>query len=156
MPGRFHRDGEIAALRRALEINPNYSPAARQLAAVYERGGEFTESAAILEKAVVRDPLNGANHGSLADTLWRLGRKGCGHDAHPPGGPAGAGVRLGVVVPPPVGRRHGEPKAAEEMARELTVRGPANRARGSCWREPRSTGWARTVHEERLAAVARA
>ena len=150
---RSDRGGEIAALRQALAINPNWSPAARQLAALHERGGEFEQSGAILRHAVVREPLDGTNHGHLADALWKLGDK----DA------AVAHIQQAVRLEPEYdwawarlrewGAAVGKPKAAEEMARELTVR-RAGEARS--WLVLARTLDGPDVLEERLAAAARA
>jgi tetratricopeptide (TPR) repeat protein len=152
---RSDRSGEIRALQQALQINPNWSHAARQLAAAYDRGGEFAQAKAILEQAVVREPLDATNHGGLADALWKLGQKEAAMDQ------LAQAVRLEPDYDWAWGclREWGEAlgwsKPAEQMARDLVVH-----------RAGESRSWlvlARTlggddaaVLEERLAALARA
>ncbi len=70
---RHHHSAEVRALEQALQINPSWSQAGRQLAAAYERDGQLKRASEILQNAVALDPLNAVNHGSLADVLWRLG-----------------------------------------------------------------------------------
>lgn len=152
---RSDGDGEIAALRQALQINPNGSPAARQLAGAYERGGEFEQSRTLLERAVVREPLDAANHGALADTLWRLGQReaALGRIAHavrlePEYDWAWACLReWGEVL--------GRPRTAEQMARDLTVR-RAGESRSWLVLARTLDGGAPAALEERLAALAKA
>ena len=66
---------EIAALKTALEINPTWGQAVRQLSEVHERLGHFETSRELLEQAVKTAPLDPYNHGCLADALWKLGRR---------------------------------------------------------------------------------
>lgn len=78
--GRVHelrRDpkAEIEALTHALAIEPGNGVAARSLADVYRRDGEFAQAQSILEDAIARVPLDGFNHASLAEILWRKGEK---------------------------------------------------------------------------------
>ena len=70
-----HAQIEIAALRTALEINPTWGQAVRQLAGVHERLGQFEKSRELLEQAVKSTPLDAYNHGCLAESLWKLGRR---------------------------------------------------------------------------------
>jgi tetratricopeptide (TPR) repeat protein len=72
---RLNRAGEIAALERALAINPGWDRAARQLADAYMNSGALEKARATLEQAVTRAPLEALNYGYLADVLWRLGAK---------------------------------------------------------------------------------
>ncbi|MCP4039695.1 MAG: tetratricopeptide repeat protein, partial [bacterium] len=67
---RNDADGEKDALARALQINPSWGDAARELAAVHNRLGQWEQSQAILERAVALDPREARNHGCLADVLW--------------------------------------------------------------------------------------
>jgi tetratricopeptide (TPR) repeat protein len=68
-------EGEIEALRHALQIRPNWSAALRRLAEVYERGGQNEESLQLLQRAVAGSPLDAINRGCLADALWRKGER---------------------------------------------------------------------------------
>jgi tetratricopeptide (TPR) repeat protein len=72
---RLDRQGEMEALEKALEINPSWGNAARQLAEAYVNLGELQKARAMLEQAVARAPLDCANYGCLAALLWRLGEK---------------------------------------------------------------------------------
>ncbi len=72
---RLNRQGEIAALERALEINPGWQKALRQLADAYTNLGELEKARATLEQAIAKAPLEAVNYGYLADVLWRLGEK---------------------------------------------------------------------------------
>ena len=112
--------GELAALQHALRIDPSWSHAARQLAAAYERTGEFEQAKVVLEQAVTRDPLDAANVGGLAETLWKLGQKE----------QAVARVTQALRLEPDAdwgwaclsewGEAVGRPTAALDLARELT------------------------------------
>lgn len=68
-------EAQIAHLVKALEINPSWSRAARQLSAAYESRHQLEESAAVLRRAVQHEPLESVNHGFLADVEWRLGHR---------------------------------------------------------------------------------
>lgn len=72
---RSDRDGEINALNEALEINPAWGEAVRQLAEVYDRAGETKRSCELLEQATVRSPLDSNTHGALASMLWKVDRR---------------------------------------------------------------------------------
>jgi tetratricopeptide (TPR) repeat protein len=69
------RDEQVAALERALQINPGWGLAARELATVYEKEGNLERAGAILEKALKHAPLEASNHGCLADMLWQLEKR---------------------------------------------------------------------------------
>jgi len=64
-------DGEMDALRHALQIRPNWSMALRRLAEVSERAGRRDEALELLQRAVAWAPLDAVNRGCLADALWR-------------------------------------------------------------------------------------
>jgi len=68
-------DDELAALERALEINPRWHEAIRLLSELHERRGDRPAARAILERAVAIDPTNGVSHGWLADCLWKSGKR---------------------------------------------------------------------------------
>ena len=72
---RLNREGEIAALSRALEINPGWQKAIRQLADAYMNSGELEKALTTLEQGIAKAPLEAVNYGYLADVLWRLGEK---------------------------------------------------------------------------------
>ncbi|HXG12163.1 MAG TPA: tetratricopeptide repeat protein [Gemmataceae bacterium] len=72
---RRDADGEKDALEHALQINPGWGIAVRQLAALYERQERFDEARKLLEQAIARVPLDAYNHGCLADLLWRTGER---------------------------------------------------------------------------------
>ncbi|HXJ71784.1 MAG TPA: tetratricopeptide repeat protein, partial [Candidatus Dormibacteraeota bacterium] len=72
---RHHHSAEVQALEEALQINPGWSHAVRQLAGAYHRDGQLTRASEILQNAVALDPLNAVNHGALADVLWHLDDK---------------------------------------------------------------------------------
>jgi len=72
---RQDREGEIKALKQALQINPSWGTAVRQLSEVYEQAGEFDQSRQLLEESIVRTPLDPYNYGCLADVLWKLDEK---------------------------------------------------------------------------------
>jgi tetratricopeptide (TPR) repeat protein len=144
---------EIAALKTALEINPTWGQAVRQLSELHERLGQFEKSRELLEQAVKSTPLDAYNHGCLADALWKLGRR---EDAL-------ERIQNAVKIEPgyqwawdALVRWSGElhrPELADEIARDLTVR-----------RAGEARSWivlARTLRrpedlEERLAALTKA
>jgi tetratricopeptide (TPR) repeat protein len=72
---RLDRAGEITALARALEINPGWQKALRQLADAYTNSGALEKARTTLEQAIAKAPLEAVNYGYLADVLWRLGEK---------------------------------------------------------------------------------
>lgn len=146
-------EGECTAIRRALRISPGYGTAARQLALALERDSKYEESRLVLERAIAHAPLDPANHGFLADTLWHLGDK----DA------AAARIAQAVRVDPGYqwawetfdtwSTELGRPGAAAELARELTQT-RAGDARG--WLALARTLDGPGALDERLAALDRA
>lgn len=66
---------EQAALRRALEINPNWSLAVRRLAESFERGHQLEDARELLEGMARRAPLNGAVLLELTDLMWVQGER---------------------------------------------------------------------------------
>lgn len=68
-------DSEIEALKKAMEIAPNWGEAVRQLSEALRRQGEGEQAAAVLRQAVAREPRDARNHGFLAEALWDLGRR---------------------------------------------------------------------------------
>ncbi|HEY9668234.1 MAG TPA: tetratricopeptide repeat protein, partial [Coleofasciculaceae cyanobacterium] len=72
---RKDKPGEINALQQALQINPSWGTAVRQLSSVYEEAGEFEQSRKLLEDAIAHTPLDPYNYGCLANLLWKLEEK---------------------------------------------------------------------------------
>jgi len=68
------RDERLAALQRAVDINPLWSLAVRDLAELHEREGRHAAALSEMERLVRASPLDPANHGVLADMLLRQGR----------------------------------------------------------------------------------
>jgi tetratricopeptide (TPR) repeat protein len=66
---------EREALEKAVQINSAWSQGVRALAELYERQGDLEKARATLEQAVARDPLDPVNRGTLAELLWKIGRK---------------------------------------------------------------------------------
>lgn len=114
--------GEVAALQQALQINPGWSVTLRRLADAHGRAGRPDEMRAALERAVLREPLECANHGYLAEVLWQQGERE----------PALARMQQAVRLDPSYeagwnalrawGAELGQPQAAAELAREMTAR----------------------------------
>jgi tetratricopeptide (TPR) repeat protein len=117
---RLNPTEEIVALEKALELNPGYTFASRQLSEIYQRQHELDKARAVLEQAIAANPLEAVNHGCLAHVLWSLGER----DA------ALARNQHAILLEPGYdwawnklrewGQQAGKPKIAEEMARELT------------------------------------
>ena len=61
---------EVAALERALRIRSAHGDASRRLAAAHRRAGRPAEARRVLEQAIAAAPLDVANRGALAETLW--------------------------------------------------------------------------------------
>ncbi len=72
---RLDLANEISALEKALEINPGYAYASRELADAYDRKHDFPRARAILESAVAVNPLDPYNHGCLGSLLWSIGER---------------------------------------------------------------------------------
>jgi tetratricopeptide (TPR) repeat protein len=70
---RLNAPAEIAALERALELNPAFAGASQELAAAYERQFELAKARQVLEAAIAANPLDPFNHGWLAHVLWKQG-----------------------------------------------------------------------------------
>jgi tetratricopeptide (TPR) repeat protein len=122
--------GEIAGLRRALEITPSAGRPQRLLAECYERLGRFREAHAVLERAVQLAPLSGPNHYALADILWKMRRRE----------EALARMAHSLTLDPLAerswdrmcdwSRELGRPQSAIDLARQLTERRPTE---GRLW-----------------------
>lgn len=66
-------EGQIDALRHAVEVAPGWSFAARELAEALEENQQSEEARVVIEQAVARAPLDPVNHGYLAENLWNSG-----------------------------------------------------------------------------------
>ena len=73
---RGNDDAEAAALGRVLRVRADHGEASRRLAAAHRRAGRFAEARAVLEQAIAAGPLDVANRGALAETLWQEGEGG--------------------------------------------------------------------------------
>ncbi len=71
---RGDRKGEIDALSECLRITPGWSTASRQLADALGRDGKVREARRVMKTAIARDALDGSNHASLAELLWRMNK----------------------------------------------------------------------------------
>jgi cellulose synthase operon protein C len=121
---RLSRGEAVAALRRALDIAPGWSLAVQQLAEAHQHAGEFEEGRELLERAVVRDPLDSCNYGYLADLLWKMGEREQALER----------VRHALALDPGYGwgwhmlrdwaHELQRPEAAAECARELAAKRP--------------------------------
>lgn len=64
---------EQAYLQKALEINPNYTGAIRDLSENLEHQGKYEEALSLLTEAVQHHQLDEVMHVYLADLQWRMG-----------------------------------------------------------------------------------
>jgi len=74
----FSRDeakAGVAALQKALEINPAWDVSVRHLADAYEREGRLDLAREVVERALRHNPTVASLHGYLADYLWKAGEK---------------------------------------------------------------------------------
>jgi len=123
---RGERDEQVAALERALQINPAWGLAARELATVWEQEGNLERACAILEKAIKHAPLDAGNHGCLADMLWQLEKRELAVDR------LQHALRLDPGYEWAWGRLRDwaaqmeRPQLAADFARELTARRPGD------------------------------
>ena len=70
---RSDSDGEIIALREALQINPAWGEAVRQLAEVHARRGSHGEVLNCWSVRRRRSPLDAVTQGELGRMLWKVG-----------------------------------------------------------------------------------
>lgn len=68
-------DGEIAALKRAREINASWGEPARLLSEAYEKRGELDLARSEIERIIVSEPRDARNLGFLASLMWKQGEK---------------------------------------------------------------------------------
>ncbi|MGD1276271.1 MAG: C39 family peptidase [Tepidisphaeraceae bacterium] len=72
---RGDRQGEIETLHKCLGITPGWSIASRQLASALVRDGNLRQARRVMKDAIARDPLDGSNHATLSDLLWRMNKR---------------------------------------------------------------------------------
>lgn len=66
-------DDAEASLRRAIELNPNYSAAYNWLGLSYNYRGEFEEALVVFRKGLAVDPLSPVLHSNVASDNQRIG-----------------------------------------------------------------------------------
>jgi tetratricopeptide (TPR) repeat protein len=150
---RQDRQGEREALKTACQINPDWGDAVRALADFHQRQGEFDQTRQLLERAVLRQPLDMNHHIMLAETLWRRGQReaameriGRAVEREPRYERAWTDLRTWAAE---LGRR----EAAVDVARKLTdTRG----GEAQSWLLLAEALGEREPIEERLAALGRA
>ncbi len=67
---RDERRAQVAALERAIEINPHWLEAHQALAEALDKAGEPERARAAMERAIAEDPLAAVNYGYLAELAW--------------------------------------------------------------------------------------
>jgi tetratricopeptide (TPR) repeat protein len=67
-------EGRLEALQQAVAVAPGWSMAARELAEALEDAEQREEAIAVLERTIIRNPLDALAHGFLAERLWEIGR----------------------------------------------------------------------------------
>jgi tetratricopeptide (TPR) repeat protein len=75
------RGREIAAIEKALTLNPAWGEALRQLCDAQRAAGDFEAAQATLRKAIAQEPQNVTHQGELADLLWTQGQRSEAIDA---------------------------------------------------------------------------
>lgn len=63
--------GQLAALERARDINPQWSHSTRRLSEAYEAAGDMVRARRLLDQAIARQPLEAENHAALGLFFWR-------------------------------------------------------------------------------------
>jgi cellulose synthase operon protein C len=121
---RAEREEQITALRRALEIEPAWGWAARELSDALVQANRFAEAEAVLSEALRRNPDDAATQIGLAHLLELQGRNAAALDAlaqaarRAPGNDA-AWDRLVRLAP-----AGGRPELPLQLAEELVGRRP--------------------------------
>jgi tetratricopeptide (TPR) repeat protein len=123
---RNHGTAEIEALEKALQINPSWSEAARQLANAHLRQGDLIRAQQMLEKAVALESLDVINHASLADLLWQTEQRDAALEE----------IRKAIIINPGYDRpwrsfrdwtnQLAKPELAVDVARGLIERRPGD------------------------------
>ncbi len=117
-------EGEIAAIRRALEINSTWGEASRHLASAYKRAGNMEEAKATIERAIQLTPLDSINHGFLAHLLWSMGEKEEAIQALRQAVYLAPGYQWAWDMLAAWSHQMDKPEVALETARELTEKRP--------------------------------
>ncbi len=117
---RLNAAGESAALEKALELNPGYAYASRQLASICERQNDLGKARAVLEQAIAANPLDAQNHGGLAQVLWKLGERDVALSRVQHALRLQPGYQWAWNVLQTWGGEAAQPGLAAEMARDLT------------------------------------
>ena len=73
--GRLNLGEEIGALEKAVQINPAWGLATRQLANALRRNNQSDQAVSLLERTIIRSPSDPLNHGVLAEILWQGGQR---------------------------------------------------------------------------------
>jgi tetratricopeptide (TPR) repeat protein len=68
-------ESAIKSFKRALKINHEWHVPLRLLADLYQRREQADQARSLLERAIARSPLNGANQFTLALLLWNTGER---------------------------------------------------------------------------------
>lgn len=68
-------DAELAALERARAINPHWVDVARALSELYMSRDQYDEAEKVIRQVLAIDPRDPVSLGSLADCLYRAGKK---------------------------------------------------------------------------------
>ncbi len=150
---RFDADGEVAALKKAVQIRPGWALPVRRLGEAQVRAGRMDEARPLLERAVALAPLDAVSHGCLADTLWRMGDKEAAMDRVHTALRLDPGYEWGWSS---LRRWSAELEGrsdAEDFARELTVSRPSE---ARSWWKLAETLSRTEDREERLVALDRA
>jgi tetratricopeptide (TPR) repeat protein len=121
---RLDSKNEIEALEKALQLNPSWGYAARQLAEAHERNGDLLRSKAVLEENLVRAPLDQFTHGQLADVLWNLGEKSAALSRLQHALKINSDYDWAWKTLRNWARALNQPDLPSQMARELTVKRP--------------------------------
>lgn len=115
---------EIESLNKVLQISPGWGAALRALANAHSRQGNFEQAQKVLEDAIAWAPLDAANHGTLAESLWKQDKREQAVET----------LRKALILAPGYdwawsalrqwGSELKRPDLAADMARELTARRP--------------------------------
>lgn len=114
--------GELQATEKAYELNPTWDFAARRLAETYEKRGDAVRARKILERACAYSPLDGINAGCLADLMWKAGEKTAAIEKLKHAIRLNPDYEWGWNTLRLWGAQENQPRLAEEMARDLTLR----------------------------------
>ena len=117
-------DGQIRSLARALEINPTWTMASRELADAYLERKDFTRAEEILAQAIKLEPGIAQNYGCLAAVQWTQGRRQAAIDSIKQALSIEPGYEWAWQALQQWGDETGSPQLAIELARELAAQRP--------------------------------